>query len=358
MTSAGPVDSRSPAASESSRSIGPSTVIRVLHSLRPPDGTTKYVDQIVDGKHPNVRISFFSWRYALQGSYDVLHVHWPELLVRDRSRAKRFVKRRMLDLLLLRLAVRKVPLVWTAHNVEPHETWSAAELRAVRKFTRHVDLAIALNATTVAPAGMAMVTILHGHYRDRFASFPQADAVAERILYFGIIRPYKGVEGLISAFRDVGSRTAVLRIVGNPHAGYREIVEAAEAADDRVGARLEFVADDVLVDEVRRAQLVVLPYREKMHNSGSLLVALSLGRPVLVPSSPTNQAISDEVGPGWVIQYDGQLDAAAIEAAMASSAALIAANEAPQLNGRDWDYVGAEHYRAYLDAIAQRRGRA
>lgn len=358
MTSVGPVGPSPIADDASSRAAGQDTIVRVLHSLRPPDGTTKYVDQIVDGKHPNVRISYFSWKTALVGSYDVLHVHWPELLVRDRSKLKGFLKRRMLDVLIARLALKRIPLVWTAHNVEPHETWSKAELRAVQKFTRAVDLAIALNATTVVPASMDMVTILHGHYRDRFAPLPQPDSEPGRILYFGIIRPYKGVESLIAAFAEVGTEDASLRIVGNPHPGYREIVEAAEAADDRVGARLEFVADDVLVDEVRRAQLVVLPYREKMHNSGSLLVALSLQRPVLVPSSPTNQAISKEVGPGWVIQYDGDLDAATIESALETAARTIAESDGPHLEGRDWDFVGAEHYRAYLSAIADRRGRS
>ena len=76
-----------------------------------------------------------------------------------------------------------------------------------------------------------------------------------------------------------------------------------------ITAVLEFVSDERLVDEVARAQLVVLPYIE-MHNSGTLLVALSVGRPVLVPRGCVNGTISAEVGDGWVVQYEGELTAA------------------------------------------------
>ena len=39
--------------------------VRVLHSLAPPDGTTKYVDQMTVGAPDDVDVSYFSWRRAL-----------------------------------------------------------------------------------------------------------------------------------------------------------------------------------------------------------------------------------------------------------------------------------------------------
>ncbi len=51
---------------------------------------------------------------------------------------------------------------------------------------------------------------------------------------------------------------------------------------------------------------MVLPYRE-MHNSGAALTALSLNRPVLVPDNEVNRELAEEVGPGWVFRYDGEL---------------------------------------------------
>ena len=75
-------DLTAPAHSAEPPSAGGSRRIAVQHSLAPPDGRTKYVDQIVDGAAPDVRIRYFSWRAALLGRYDVFHVHWPELMIR------------------------------------------------------------------------------------------------------------------------------------------------------------------------------------------------------------------------------------------------------------------------------------
>lgn len=332
----------------------PEAPLTVLHSLRPPrGGATGYVDQMVGGAPEQLHLRFFSWRAALFGRYDVVHVHWPELMVRDRRPLRRLVKRRAMDALLLRLALLRTPLVWTTHNLAPHESWSAAERQSLARFTRGVDLAVRLNPTTEVPAGLPAVTILHGHYKDRFAGYPAAAVEPGRVLYFGIIRPYKGVDTLITAFRGLPGAGLRLRVVGDPHPGQRELVEEAERADERIGSRLAYVDDATLVDEVHRAQLVVLPYKEKMHNSGSVLVALSLGRPVLVPASPTNEALAREVGPGWVHQYAGELTPQVLADALESTRTRPARE--PELDGRDWARVGELHYQAYRRAIAAKR---
>ncbi|GAA1838342.1 glycosyltransferase [Agromyces salentinus] len=328
--------------------------LTVLHSLHPPDGTTQFVDQMVDGAPDHVRIEFFSWRTALTGRYDVFHVHWPELLIRRRSRVRSFLLRRALDALLLRLRLQRIPLVWTAHNMEPHEQGSAGERRSLARFTRAIDLVVRLNPTTVPPHGAAVITVLHGHYRSTLSAYPAAAIEPGRLLYFGIIRPYKGVPHLIDCFTGLPDRDLSLRIVGKPHAGQGELIEAATRADDRVTARLEFVDDDVVVEEVTRSELVVLPYREQMHNSGVLLAALSLGRPVLVPASPTNQALADEVGEQWIIQYEGDLDPAKLLDGLAAARRIPAGVE-PELGLRDWDHIGRQLFGGYVQAIDRLR---
>jgi beta-1,4-mannosyltransferase len=325
----------------------------VLHSLRPPDGTTKYVDHMVGGAPPGVAVRFFSWTAALVARYDVLHVHWPELLIRDSRRPwMRVVKRRLLDLLLLRLWLQRIPLVWTAHNLEPHEAVTAAERRSLDRFSRRVDVAIRLNLTSPVTVGRETVTIPHGHYRRPFVEHPKPAAESGRILYFGLLRPYKGVDTLISAFGGVYRADARLRIVGDPHPGQAEVVQRACVTDPRITCVLAFVDDRELVDEIRRSQLVVLPYRGRMHNSGALFAALSLSRPVLVPESSANAALSEEVGPGWIHQYSGPLTTAVLEAAIDATAGGPIGE--PRLDDRDWERVGLRHREAYRLARALR----
>ena len=73
----------------------------------------------------------------------------------------------------------------------------------------------------------------------------------------------------------------------------------------------------MLAREILESELVVLPFVE-MTNSSSMILALSLDRPVLVPRLPVTEELAAEVGPGWVLIYDGELDAAALAGALAA----------------------------------------
>ena len=332
---------------------------RVLHSLRrsTPGGST-YADLVEAAPPPGWEQDFFTWGRALLGRYDVFHVHWPEQLVRDSRRPwLRWVRRRMLDLLLLRLRLRGVPVVWTAHNPAPHEQGTAAERRSLLRFSRRVATTVHLTAAGRG-AGESHVEVPHSHYREHFArvTTPAARATEQvpgRVLYFGIIRPYKGVEALLQAFSDLDDPGAGLRVVGHPHPGQAEVVHAACDRDDRVSAVLRYVDDEELVREVRAAQLVVLPYRGQMHNSGTLLAALSLDRPVLVPRSATNTTLSERVGPGWVLEYDGDIDPQTLADALERT--TVPAASAPLLAAHSPRRVAAQHRDAYERAVRAAR---
>ncbi|MCU1408352.1 MAG: hypothetical protein JWM23_432 [Microbacteriaceae bacterium] len=332
--------------------------LTVLLSLSPPDGSTRYVDHIIGSNAPGVTFRFFTWRTALTGRYDVFHVHWPELLVRDDRPVKAFLRRRALGVFLLALRMRRVPIVRTIHNLRPHESGHSAEERALDAIDRRTRLFIRLNPTSPLPDAASteatVVTIPHGHYRDRFHS--DAEPVPGRLVHFGLIRPYKGVETLLAAFRALDGPDLRLRIAGRPSGGLGEVIEREQAKDSRVSSVLRFLPDDELVDEVARAELVVLPYRH-MHNSGAILVALSLRRPVLVPSSPANAVLADEVGPGWVQQYEGMLTPGILGDAL-ERIRLVPPASPPQLDGRDWETIGQALRGAYLQALARSPGAA
>jgi beta-1,4-mannosyltransferase len=195
---------------------------------------------------------------------------------------------------------------------------------------------------------MRAVTILHGHYKDRFKQHRLPERVAGRLLYFGLIRPYKGVESLIETFSRMPDHNLNLRIVGKPYPAQGSMVRKACQDDPRISARLEFVDDASLVQEIGQAELVVLPYKE-MHNSGALLVALSLGRPVLVPHSTANSLIAEEVGESWLLTYEDKLTEEVLRDALVK-ARRLAPYGTPDLKDRDWNVVGEAHYRAYLRA--------
>lgn len=316
----------------------------VLEVLDPPDGTTRYVDQVVHDLPDDVRVSWFTWRTALTGRYDVLHVHWPERLVRSRrGRLHRLAVRGAFCVLMLRLAVLRTAIVRTEHNVDPHEDGDRVEQRLLAWLRRRTTVSIRLNAVTPAhPTALDAVVPL-GHFRERFAAHPRATRVPGRVVYAGIIRDYKGVDLLLDAFAALPDRPDLsLRVVGRPHTDrWRAVVEDAVAADPRISARLEFVDDATLVAELTAAELTVLPYRD-LHNSGALLVAMSLDVPALVTRTPTTAALAAEVGPGWIRLLDGELDAAALAGAVDGVRTAPPAGR-PELDDRDWSRISRRY---------------
>lgn len=322
---------------------------RVLHSMPPPGEDTRYATHMAAVDSAEFEMCFFSWRRALWGDYDIFHLHWPEQLL-GRERGPGGLLRWLRALALLRrLRRRGTPVVYTLHNHAPHDTAISARLRAVRRrlaeLTR-VEIHLVPEPDYRPP--VPTVVIPHGHYRQPFAKYPIEEPIPGRILFFGILKPYKNVAALVTAFRGIEDAALSLRIVGEPRDGVSvAAVDAARRADPRVAARYGFIPDRDLVAEVRRACLVVLPYTE-LHSSGAALVALSLNRPVLLPSSPTADALREETGPGWVHTFVPPLTSAALQ----SAATTPLPSSPPRLHARDWSTVRDAHtntYRAVLD---------
>ncbi|MCZ4278362.1 glycosyltransferase [Rhodococcoides yunnanense] len=324
--------------------------LTVLQSLDAPDGTTKYVVQISEGMPDDIELKYFSWRAALIEKYDVFHVHWPEFLMRARSRPRKTAKTLLFVLLTLRLTIRRTPVVRTLHNLHPHETGGRIESTLLSWLDRRVTDYIRLNPMTVAPTGRRCTTILHGHYKDWFTATGETSRIDGRILNFGLIRPYKGVEELLDLVKNEGDPEWLLRIVGKPiDERMRERILEKTGQSTKISLKLQFVSDEELVDEILQCELVVLPYRS-FHNSGVALLSLSMGRPILVPGNDVSNALRDEVGDEWVHTFEGTVKVSDIRESLYSSR-RPSAQRPPELSGRDWATVGLSHREVYRTAL-------
>jgi len=334
--------------------------MRVLQSFPAGRTTTNpYLVQLSDQLAPEPVVLGFTWRRALTQRYDVFHAHWPEALLHGtspwRSRARRVLFRALL--LRLRLGQHRIAVVRTVHNLRSHESGPRVERRLLERFDGATSLWIRLNPSTPTPAGAPALTIVHGDYREWFAGATVPDSVPGRLVYFGLIRPYKNVPGLIQSFTGLASGpdddALSLRVVGRPtSADIGAEVLLSATADDRVGVALGHASDTDLAAEIGRAELVVLPYRE-MHNSGAALLALSLARPVLVPANPVTEALRREVGQGWVHTYRGEMTPDVLLDALRRVRAFSPheADARPDLSARAWPVIAAAHRQAYAQAL-------
>lgn len=319
--------------------------------------TNPYLLQLVDALRladPDIRVVGFGWRAALLGPLDVFHVHWPERLARGSSPLRTALRRAALVLLLVRIAVAGIPVVRTLHNLDSHERGGPVERLLLRALDRRVTVRVRLNPFTPVPAGAVVRTIVHGHYRDRFDATAR-QPVRGRVLFFGLVRPYKGIEELARAFMDIRDPDASLHIVGQAQdlVLVRELQSLVEP-DPRVTTRWAHVSDDELRTEIGDAEVVVLPYRA-VHNSGAALLALSLDRPVLMPAADTTDWLQAEVGAEWLPTYPAVLTASVLESALARVRGRVGGR--PSFAGRDWAPIAEQHIEAYEIAL-RRVGRS
>ncbi len=183
------------------------------------------------------------------------------------------------------------PLVLTAHDLLPREPRPGQAL-AQRRLYERVDAVIAHSEygrgqlTDVLGLDPAKVHVVHHgaftHLLEQPSERPLppelAQVSAPVVLFFGLLRPYKGLETLLSAWRGIAD--AELWVVGRP----RMPIEALPQSPAGVRFVPRFVSDEELPAYFRRADVVALPYvrTERLDFSGVLATALAFGKPVVL----------------------------------------------------------------------------
>jgi beta-1,4-mannosyltransferase len=287
---------------------------------------------------------------------DVVHLHWPESALRNRSafRAALRVSRQLT--LWQTLRARGAKLVWTMHNIEHHERrHPRIETRFWRLFHSMVDgvicltehSAVLLHQRSDQLAHVPVAIIRHGHYRDAYMPIRvparrarSAVGAGPRdgvtLMFFGQVRRYKNVTGLLAAFAEWQAPTARLIVAGAAkEPAYAETLQRMSMGDDRVTLDLRHVHADDVADRFAIADLVVLPF-DSVLNSGSALLALSMDRPVLVPRTPTFEELARDVGSGWIQFFTPPLRASDLACAVDGARRL---DGRPDLSRYEWAEV-------------------
>lgn len=327
----------------------PDRPVDVLYSFGPPaDEANPYVRLLVDSISPGAVPHYFSWKFALLGSYDAFHVHWPEALVRRRTLPKRAVSQALLLLLLGKLAITRTPIVRTEHNVRPHESGSWTERTILGALDKSASAWIVMNTASSGQRQGQNAYVPHGHYRDWYKSYSAPVKRPGTLLNFGLIRPYKGVEELVIAFKALPKISGLkLMIMGKPQNAESSQALLEAIGDTGIEADLRHIPDPDLTAAVAQASLVVLPYRA-MHNSGALLLALSLGTPVLVPKNEMTDSLAAEVGEQWVQRFEGTIGPETLRLAAKATESILGL---PDLSHREWREIGNQHVRLYRQAV-------
>jgi glycosyltransferase involved in cell wall biosynthesis len=215
-----------------------------------------------------------SYRAVAAEAADVVHFQWLPVQALDRW----LLPRR--------------PTVLTAHDLLPREP-RPGQVRFQRSLYDAVDAVVVhseygrgqlLGELGVDPRKVRVIH--HGAFKHLTLQEGELPLPAELaavsspvVLFFGLLRPYKGVEVLLDAWR--GIEDAELWIVGRPRMPIAPLRARAPATVRFVP---RYVSDAELPAFFRRADVVVLPYSrtERFDQSGVLATALAFGKPTVV----------------------------------------------------------------------------
>jgi len=242
--------------------------------------------------------------WLLRTGTRVVHIQW---LV-DRSADLLFVR-------MLRLC--GIAVVVTVHDVLPHDEYTDENRRYFQKLYRLADRLIVhsennrremLELFDLDPRRLCVIphgaqTLFNDHFdipRTRARHDLGLPDDTRIVLFFGLIKRYKGLEYLLQAFEAIAARcgNVTLLIAGKIYDGdaevYRHYTSLLSTYRTRADVRLD--TGYIPLEQVSRyfaaADLVVLPY-VKASQSGVLLSAYAAGRPVIV---------TDTGGLGEVVQ--------------------------------------------------------
>lgn len=123
-----------------------------------------------------------------------------------------------------------------------------------------------------------------------------------KLLLFGVLRAYKGLDVLAAAF-DLVTTPAQLTVAGEPWDPDSRRTLAELTTHDRVTIIDRYLSDRELADQLEDADLVVLPYRRSAA-SGPLALVMTRGKPVVMSDLPSLREAAAEY-PGALFARPG-----------------------------------------------------
>jgi glycosyltransferase involved in cell wall biosynthesis len=274
---------------------------------------------------------------------DVVHVQWLHMPRYD----LRWVERLRRDR----------PVVFTAHNVLPHEGEADSERRrALYGAFDRVVVHTRKGAGQVEEFGIhadRIVRIPHGTF-----DAPPASEITppsgRTLLFYGLIRRYKGLDVLIRALPQIAD--ARLVVAGDPLDPVRPLRALARelGVEDRIDWRLGYLPTDEVAKLMRDATIAVFPHRGGESASGTLATALGHGRPVVV-TDVLGETVR-EYGVGFVVAPDDPVALAeACNRLLTDKGALTQAFHGTEWarEALSWRGIAEAHERVYSELVGR-----
>ena len=262
------------------------------------------------------------WLHENQGAINVLHLNWPNYMYDAPDLAGALARcAEMIDnLALARLLGYKV--VWTVHNLYPHESKSRELDHLAQTAITHLASAVIVHCNHARQLVQkhfhrteGVFVVDHGNFMYPYPNDIGREEARRRMglndehlvfFYFGNVRRYKGIERLLEVFQSLPGENLRLLLCAKIYTGYgEELVASISESDPRVILRpSRHFANDEFQYLFNAGDVGIFPFLEVL-TSGSVITAFSFGLPVIVPSVG---CLTELVPPEAGIVYDPEDD--------------------------------------------------
>lgn len=266
-----------------------------------------YMDLLADGlRQAGVDVEpitidepYIKWLIENRKIIKVLHFHWLHPLYSKKTKRQTITgfSRFVLRLLVARIIGYRI--IWTMHNLFPHEKIFPLVDRFVRLFM------VIIAHTIIVHCEKAKEELSRNFYRRNNVAvipigiYPQLSTksvnpkkIRENMgisptnlvfLSFGQIRPYKGLEDLIKLFKKVDNSDVTLIIAGSTKSSELERDLKILAAEDKgIILKIQWFDDIELHQLLSCADVIVLPFKDVL-TSSTVMLAFSYAKPVVAP---------------------------------------------------------------------------
>jgi len=250
--------------------------------------------------------------HKLKG-YRLFHLHWTGGF----SSPNRFLRipYSVYFLFMLRyLKILNYRIVWTVHNILPHEKQFFNDLACRKVLSAFADAKIAHSSSTIeemkklkmntADTFVIPIGSYAGIYENRVSKEKARKCLGLNrndfiFLFFGGIKGYKGLDDLLPAFYELTKKEKNARLVIAGTCNDSKLTYLIKKYEKILGRNLifkpGFVEDGKVQHYFNSSDVAVFPFK-KVTTSSSAILALAFARPIIVPEMGCLEELPSDAG--------------------------------------------------------------
>ena len=242
--------------------------------------------------------------------YRIIHIHWIAFYLRIQVPYGKTISWYITRFNFWWIRQLGYKLIWTVHDILPHQKETSNDLDISKRLAIQADIKIIHSNFTRDQLNLnginsdRCVVIPHGNYDGVYEDLILRKDARQRLgiesqklvfLFFGIIKSYKGIDDLLESYSRISTTNTLLLIAGKctDTALLAKLIEYANRED--VILHNQYIDDSDVATYFKAADIVCLPFRA-ITTSGSTMLALTFGKPIIAPRQGSIKDLPETVG--------------------------------------------------------------